>query len=127
MNIPPHITRAAQTAVNLVMGEVKGARAAVVSTEDGFEVASRVENTAQISRLSAMASSLAALGAMAGSESGLGACQQVVIGAADGQIVMVQANRGDVSLVVSVVAARDAVMGQLLYFARQAARSLEQP
>lgn len=125
MMIDPGITAAAHEAVRLVMGEVRAARAAVVSTEDGFEVASRVENTAQVARLSAMASSLAALGAMAGEESGLGACQQLVIGAEGGQIVMVQARRPDVSLVISVVAGRDAVMGQLLYFAGQAGRALE--
>jgi predicted regulator of Ras-like GTPase activity (Roadblock/LC7/MglB family) len=107
------------------MREVKGSRAAVVSTEDGFEVAAQVENTAEVSRLSAMASSIAALGAIAGEESRVGACDNVVIAAQDGHIVMRQVRRNDVSLVLSIVAGREAIVGQMLYFSRQAARGLE--
>jgi predicted regulator of Ras-like GTPase activity (Roadblock/LC7/MglB family) len=120
------VKTAAQVAVNAVMDQVKGARAAVVSTEDGFEVASRIENTTEIARLSALASSMAALGAIVGEEGRLGACQKVIIEAAGGHIVMVQAQRRDVSLVLSVVAGQDAIMGQILYFAGQATRALEQ-
>ena len=120
------VKTAAQVAVNAVMDQVKGARAAVVSTEDGFEVASRIENTTEIARLSALAISMAALGAIVGEEGRLGACQGVIIEAAGGHIVMVQAQRRDVSLVLSVVAGQDAIMGQVLYFAGQATRALEQ-
>ncbi|AYQ28646.1 MULTISPECIES: roadblock/LC7 domain-containing protein [unclassified Polaromonas] len=126
MNVEPAVKNAALTAVNEVMDQVKGARAAVVSTEDGFEVASRIENTTEIARLSALASSMAALGAIVGEEGRLGACQKVIIEAAGGHIVMVQAQRADISLVLSVVAGQDAIMGQILYFATQATRALEQ-
>ncbi|MCZ8256477.1 MAG: roadblock/LC7 domain-containing protein [Polaromonas sp.] len=126
MNVEPVVKNAALTAVNEVMDQVKGARAAVVSTEDGFEVASRIENTTEIARLSALASSMAALGAIVGEEGRLGACQKVIIEAAGGHIVMVQAQRADISLVLSVVAGQDAIMGQILYFATQATRALEQ-
>jgi predicted regulator of Ras-like GTPase activity (Roadblock/LC7/MglB family) len=125
MKLDDKVKAAAQAAVDKVMGEVRGARAAVVSTEDGFEVASRIENTAEIARLSALASSMAALGAIAGEESRLGACTKVIIEATEGHIVMVQARRDDVSLVLSVVAGRDAIMGQIVYFAGEATRALE--
>lgn len=125
MNVNPKVQAAAQAAVDSVMREVRGAKASVVSTEDGFEVASRIENTAEIARLSALASSMAALGAIVGDESRLGACSKVVIEAVDGHVVMVQAQRADVTLVLSVVAGRDAIMGQILYFAAQATRALE--
>lgn len=126
MSVAPKLKRAAEAAVNLVMHEVKGVKAVVVSTEDGFEVAARVENTAQITRLSAMASSLAALGALAGEESQLGACDSVVMEAAEGLIIILQIRRPDVSLIMSVVTGRDAVVGQVLYFAKQAARGMGQ-
>lgn len=125
MKLDAKLHDAAQAAVERVMQQVRGARAAVVSTEDGFEVAARVENTAEVSRLSALASSMSALGAIVGQESRLGACAKVMIEAADGHIVMVQARRADVSLVLSVVAGRDAVMGQIVYFAGEATRALE--
>ncbi len=125
MVIEPKLARAAENAADLLMRDVKGVRAVVVSTEDGFEVAARVENTAQIARLSAMASSLAALGALAGEESRLGACDSLVMEAAGGYIAILQVRRADVSLIMSVVTGRDAVVGQVLYFSKQAARALE--
>jgi predicted regulator of Ras-like GTPase activity (Roadblock/LC7/MglB family) len=125
MKVDPRIQMAGEGAVALIMREVKGAKAVVVSTEDGFEICARVENTAEVTRLSAMASSMAALGAIAGEESHIGACDNVVIAAAQGHIVMRQVRRNDVSLVLSVVAGKEAIVGQMLYFSRQACRALE--
>lgn len=125
MTIDPQLKTACERALDELMQEVKGIKAVVVATEDGFEVAARVENTAQVARLSAMASSLAALGAMAGEESRLGVCNSLVMEAAEGFIAIVQVRRADVSLIVSVVTGRDAVVGQLLYFSKKAASALQ--
>lgn len=125
MTLAQHLKTACDYAIDELMREIKGIKAAIVSTEDGLEVAARVENTAQITRLSAMASSLAALGAMAGEESRLGVCESLIMEAADGLIAIIQVRRADVSLIVSVVTGRDAVTGQVLYFAKKAARVLQ--
>ena len=125
MTIAPHLKTACDRALDDLMQDVKGIKAVVVATEDGFEVAARVENTAQVARLSAMASSLAALGAMAGEESRLGVCHSLVMEAAEGFIAIVQVRRADVSLIVSVVTGRDAVIGQVLYFSKKAAATLQ--
>ena len=125
MTIAPYLKTACDRALEELMQEVKGIKAVVVATEDGFEVAARVENTAQVARLSAMASSLAALGAMAGEESRLGVCHSLVMEAAEGFIAIVQVRRADVSLIVSVVTGRDAVVGQVLYFSKKAAATLQ--
>lgn len=126
MTIDPGLHRRAQAAVKQLMSDVKGAKAVVIATEDGFEVAAQVENTAQVARLSAMASSLAALGAMAGEESQLGVCQSMMMEAAEGFISIVQIRRPELSLIMSVVAGREAVVGQVLYFSKQAALALQQ-
>ena len=125
MEISANLQRACDAALNDLMQEVKGIRAVVISTEDGFEVAARVENTAQVARLSAMASSLAALGAMAGEESQLGVCHSVVMEAAEGYIAIIQVRRDDMSLIVSTVAGADAVVGQVLYYSKKAAAALQ--
>ena len=125
MTIAAHLKTACDRALDELMQEVKGIKAVVVATEDGFEVAARIENTAQVARLSAMASSLAALGAMAGEESQLGVCHSLLMEAAEGYIVIVQVRRADVSLIVSVVTGRDAVIGQVLYFSKKAAATLQ--
>ena len=125
MTLSPHLQAAANSATDTLMREVKGAKAALISTEDGFEIAARVENTAQVSRLSAMASSMAALGAMAGEESQLGQCNSLLMQADQGFMVIVQIRRADASLILSVITGPDAVVGQLLYFCRHAALVLE--
>ncbi|MGJ7570126.1 roadblock/LC7 domain-containing protein [Variovorax sp. RB2P76] len=126
MNISPRIKLAAESAIDTLMREIKGVKAVVISTEDGLELAARAENTAQVSRLSAIASSLAALGAVAGEESDLGDCANVTIEATHGHILMLQARHPEMTLIVSVVAGKEAIIGQVLYFAKQATLSLQQ-
>lgn len=126
MNTPvnPQLSQSAQAAADALMSDVKGIKGVVVSTEDGFELAACVENTAQVARLAAMASSLAALGAMAGEESSLGRCDSLVMQASEGYLAIVQIQRSDVSLILSIVAGPDAVLGQVLYHAKTVARTL---
>lgn len=126
MNLSPALQQAAQAAVDRLMQELKGVRAVVIATEDGFELAGRMENSAQVARLSALASSLAALGALAGEESNLGACDNVIIEAAQGHLVMVQARHAEADLIISVVTSREAIMGQVLYLSKLVAKSLRQ-
>lgn len=124
MTITPQLKVACENALDELMQDVKAIKAVVVATEDGFEVAARVENTGQVARLSAMASSLAALGAMAGEESRLGLCESLVMQASEGFIAIVQVRRSDVTLILSVVTGCDAVTGQVLYFSKRAASTL---
>ncbi|RYF82019.1 MAG: hypothetical protein EOO29_08565 [Comamonadaceae bacterium] len=124
MNPSPALKKAAEAAVDRLMSELKGVRAVVIATEDGFELAGRMENNAQVARLSALASSLAALGALAGEESHLGACDNVTIEAAQGHLVMVQARHPEVDLIVSVVTSREAIIGQVLYLSKLVGKSL---
>lgn len=124
MNAKQEVERDAQAAIDLLMSEARSVKAVAISTEDGFEVASRVANNAQVTRLSAMASSLSALGALAGEESNLGKCRDITIEAEFGILIILQVQKGADTLIMSVIAGTDAVVGQILYFARQGARLL---
>lgn len=125
MDIDPRLQAAASAVIHQLMDDVRGIKAVVISTEDGFELAARVENTAQVTRLAAMASSLAALGAIAGEESQLGVCDNIVIGAENGHLVMMQARHPGMVMIISMITGTDAIMGQVLYFAKQATKALE--
>jgi hypothetical protein len=125
IDIPAALKIDAQRVIRKLIDEVRAALAVVVSTEDGFELAAHVQDTAQAARLSAMASSICALGALAGEESGLGECASVVIQAGHGCMVMTQARRPDASLILSIVAGPDAILGQILYAGRTAVQALE--
>jgi len=115
----------AQAAIDMVVREVKNVKAVVISSEDGFEVAAYVEHTPQVTRISAMASSLSALGALAGEESQLGECRNIIIEADAGILIIIQVRKVEHTLIMSVIAGTDAVVGQMLYVAKQAARMLE--
>jgi uncharacterized protein len=124
LNVPQTVIAAANQALDQLMGEVKGVTAAVVSTADGFEVAGRVENNAQIAKLAAMSSSIAAIGIVVGEESGVGEQQSITIEAKDGFVVMVGIDSLAHPMILNVIAQKSAVLGQVLYFAKQAARGL---
>lgn len=115
----------AQAAIDLVLAEVRSVKAVVISTGDGFEVAARVEDATKITRMSAMASSLSALGALAGEENGLGDCKNMIIESESGMLVILQVQRGADTFILSVIAGSDAVVGQILFFAKQAVRILQ--
>lgn len=125
MDIDSNLKTVSDAAINKLMDDVWGIKAIVISTEDGFEIAARIENADHISRLAAMASSLAALGAIAGEESQLGICDNIMIGAENGYLIMLQAKHPKINLIISIITGKDAVMGQVLYFAKQASKSLE--
>lgn len=125
MDIDPHLKATSEAIIKKLMEDVRGIKAVVISTEDGFEVAAHVENTAQVSRLAAMASSLAALGAIAGEESQLGNCDNIMLGAQNGHLVMMQAKHSKLLLIVSIITGKDAIIGQVLYFCRHATKVLE--
>lgn len=125
MNIDPQLNTAAEAAIQKLMENVRGIKAVVISTEDGFEIAAWVENTAQVSRLAAMASSMAALGAIAGEESQLGTCDNIMIEAPRGYLIMMQTTHSAINLIISIITDKDAVIGQVLYFSRQVCKMLE--
>ncbi len=124
MTLDPKLVTLAKSAVEHIMREVKGVKAVVISTEDGYEVASQVQNAAQTSRLSAMASSFAALGALVGEESQLGNCNNIIVDASEGLIVIMQIPNLTLALTMCIVAGKDCVIGQVLYFSKSAIQDL---
>jgi uncharacterized protein len=124
MTLDPKLVTQAKNVVDHIMREVKGVKAVVISTEDGYEVASQVQNAAQTSRLSAMASSFAALGALVGEESQVGSCNNVIVDASEGLIVIMQIPNPTLALTMCVVAGKDCVIGQVLYFSKSAINDL---
>ncbi len=124
MTLDPKLVTQAKSAVEHIMREVKGVKAVVISTEDGYEVASQVQNAAQTSRLSAMASSFAALGALVGEESQLGNCNNIIVDASEGLIVIMQIPNLTLALTMCIVAGKDCVIGQVLYFSKSAIQDL---
>jgi len=92
---------------------------AVLSTEDGFEVASIGRSSVSPAKVAAMTSSLHAVGATMSDESGLAACRNVIVEAAAGTIVIVRIATRETALLLTIVGRHDALLGTLLFASRE--------
>ncbi|MDW5441180.1 roadblock/LC7 domain-containing protein [Polaromonas sp. SM01] len=124
MTLPPHLTTLAENALKSLMRQVHGAVAAVVSTADGFDLASRVENASDGAKLAAMASSIAAICSVVGEESQVGAHESISIESENGYVVMIHVAHAVYPMILSVVANKNAVLAQMVYFTKQTAQQL---
>lgn len=95
---------------------------AVISTEDGFEVAARGSSAESAAKIAAMTSSMHALGETMAGETGLGDCQSVVVETAAGKVVIMRIDNADANLRLTVVARHTALLGSVLFAARQCAQ-----
>jgi predicted regulator of Ras-like GTPase activity (Roadblock/LC7/MglB family) len=124
MTLPPHLITLAENALKGLMRQVHGAVAAVVSTADGFDIASRLENTSDAAKLAAMASSITAICSVVGEESEVGAHESISIEFEKGYVVMIHVAHAAYPMILSVVASKTAVLAQMVYFTKQAAQQL---
>ena len=124
MTLQPHLTLQAEKTLETLMGEVHGAVSAVLSTVDGFAVAAKTDTEEQGARVAAMASSISAICSVVGEETEVGAHQSITIQSENGYVVMVQVAHAVQPMILNLVANKTAVLGQMIYFARQAANQL---
>lgn len=124
MIVEPLLQMRAARAVEKIMADVTGTVSALIATADGFQVASNISDTAQVAKISAMASSIAAIGSVVGEESKTGAHKSITIEAENGFVVMVDIAHTTTPMILTVVTNKSAVLGQLLYAAREAASAL---
>lgn len=124
MKISDAVLHSADNEVETLISEIGGAVAVVISTIDGFDVAARAQNTAQVSRMAAMASSISAIGSVVGQESLLGNHCSITIEAEQGFVVMIEVRHPLWPMILSVVTSRAAVLGQALYCANRSAARL---
>ena len=110
-----------QCAIHLqsFMSQTSGVTAVLVATTDGFEVASVLHKTLSAEKMAAMTSSILALGEAVLFEAELNDCKNVVIEAGDGLIVMLSVGDARCELLLSVIADKNAMLGQVLWAARR--------
>lgn len=124
MTLHPHLILQAEKTLENLMGEVQGAVSAVLSTVDGFAIAAKTETEEQGARVAAMASSISAICSVVGEETEVGVHQSITIQSENGYVVMVQVAHAVQPMILNLVANKTAVLGQMVYFARQAASQL---
>ena len=104
------IAPAAALAAGDLLSRLKGARAIVVATEDGFEVACASLESIDAGRLSAITSSMAAISEVVSLETGIGTVRCLMVEADDGYLVMRATRRDGVGLVVAALVGREVLL-----------------
>ncbi|AZS50351.1 hypothetical protein DM558_05985 [Entomomonas moraniae] len=117
---PKVIKLAAARELDKLMSVATGIESAVLTTEDGFEVAFKsTDETVDPSKLAAMASSLSAISNMSICETNLGTeYNSIIIESDKGYIVIMDIDNEAFPMILNVVASKNAVLGQILYHAR---------
>lgn len=115
----PELAHGCSSHLQWFVSQTGGVTAALVATTDGFEVSSVLHQTLSAEKMAAMTSSILALGEAVLSEADLSDCQNVVIESGDGLIVMLAIGDARKELLLSVIADRNAMLGQVLWAARR--------
>ena len=115
----PELRPKCQIALQWFISQTAGGTAALVATTDGFEVAAVTHQSLSTEKMAAMTSSILALGEAALGEANYDGCQNVVIEANSGLIVMLAVGEQRKELLLSVIADKNAMLGQVLWAARR--------
>lgn len=121
---PAHVSKLTASLEDLGAAHA-GIKLAVLTSEDGFEVASyRASGTA--GRIAAMSSSLQALAQAIAQEAGLLGCRSLVIEAGTGNVVLVGVEATSPRITLAIVASGSETLGTVLWATRNCCRQIEQ-
>lgn len=107
-----------------LLEKISEARAVVVATEDGFELAFAAREPLEASRIAAMTSSIAAICDSVSRETGMGGTKSFVVEADTGFLVMRGVQNGRVRLVLSALTRNGALLGLVMNAVGESARAL---
>jgi len=122
----PALPSLCQTGLQWFVSQTSGVTAALVATADGFEIASVLHQSLSAEKMAAMTSSILALGEAVLAEAELSDCQNVVIESRNGMVVMLAIGDPRNELLLSVIADRNAMLGQVLWAARRCCEQIRQ-
>ena len=113
-----------QVQLEAMVRDTAGIDSAAVVTGDGFEVAAVLHHDVSGNKLAAMSSSLLALSEAVVEELKMRGCRNVIIEGEAGTVVMIRVPAAGADLLMSVLCRETAVLGSVLYAARQCATEL---
>lgn len=115
----PELPKHCRSALDWFVSQTSGVTAALVATTDGFEVCSIMHRAVSAEKISAMTSSILALGDAVLGEASHNGCENVVIESKSGLVLMLAVRDARQELLLSVVADKNAMLGQVLWAARK--------
>lgn len=124
MNVDDGLRALGRRVAEDLLEKLSEARAVVVATEDGFELAFATRESLEASRIAAMTSSIAAICDSVSRETGLGSTRSFVVDASGGFLVMRGVQNGQVRLVLSTLTRNGALLGMVMNAVGESARAL---
>jgi uncharacterized protein len=115
MNISEKLLAVAKNECQQLLGGHTGILAVVISSGDGFDIASAVTKSLVPARIAAMASSIAAIGSVVSQEVFLGNSRSITVNTEKGFTYITQIELGSHACALNVVADSSAVLAQIIY------------
>lgn len=112
-------TAMCQMHIDALLGAQPEIAGALISTADGFEIASKLNSGLSAAKLAAMTSSLLALSDAMCVAAASGACRDLVIDAATGRILLMELPHGRQKLVLAVLCSNKVTFGHALWAVRR--------
>ena len=112
------------THINALMSLQPEIASVLISTVDGFEIASRLAPGLSAAKLSAMTSSLLALAEAMCAEAAGGACRDLVIDADAGRVLLMELPHRAQNLVLAVLCTNKITLVQVLWAVRDCRENL---
>lgn len=124
MNVNQELIALGKRVADELLDKLGDARAVLVATEDGFELAYAMRDAIEPARLAAMTSSIAAIGDIASREAGIGQTRCFVLEASEGFLVMRSAQHQQFKLVLTALARRGALLGMVMNAVNESSKAL---
>lgn len=119
--VPDSLIRIAKDQINDVLLNVKGVDFIMICSSDGFELATVSRRDAlNSSKLAAVSSSILAMVSAFLNEIQLTGCQSITLDAENGKAILTAVPSEKNPMVIVTLAAKDVLLGQLLYSLKQA-------
>ncbi|HEY4068962.1 MAG TPA: roadblock/LC7 domain-containing protein [Burkholderiaceae bacterium] len=109
--VAPIVVRSAQQAAARLLDDLSGARAIVIATADGFDLAHTGRQPVDPARLAAMVASFAAVGDAASRETAIGTPRCLVVESTDGRLVVRCMQVHGESLIVVILTDKSVLLG----------------
>ncbi|PUA27105.1 MAG: hypothetical protein B0W54_19955 [Cellvibrio sp. 79] len=125
MNIDVGILANARNECRKLLTEQVGVLGVVISSVDGFDVASAVTRDLEPAKIAAMASSIAAIGIVVSQEASLGASKSITVNTEDGFVYITNIELAGQLCALNVIANSSAILAQIIYHSGEIKRRLE--
>lgn len=124
MNIDAGILANARSECRKLLAEQVGVLGVVISSVDGFDVASAVTRDLEPAKIAAMASSIAAIGIVVSQEASLGANKSITVNTEDGFVYITNIELAGQLCALNVIANSSAILAQIIYHSGEIKRRL---